>query len=178
MRTVIFATLSVVGACFGGGDEQPQPTCTGRDPAPCLDGACYATCPDGPRDSTPTLMKTDFKPPLDEVLDGETVDITGDGIVDDMDRMGGVDFDEDGTLDNRYYFDDRSVWVPDADSFDDYENPDLDIPRGVTPVSAECEADGIATGPPILQFDDYVPSSYCVRVVMIQGEAPCILGRR
>jgi hypothetical protein len=72
--------------------------------------------------------------------------------------------------DGRYYFDDRSAWVPDADSFDDYENPELEIPRGRTPVPGNCEADGIATGPTDLRdadgdrFEQLIPSRYCVRV--------------
>lgn len=109
-------------------------------------------------------MEADSKPPIDDVIDGETIDVSGDGIVDDMDRVGGIDFNEDGSVDNRYYFDDRSAWVPDADSFDDYEDPELDIPRGITPVSTKCAGDGVETGPPILMFEDYQPSKYCVRV--------------
>jgi hypothetical protein len=48
--------------------------------------------------------------------------------------------------------------VPDADSFDDYEDPALGIPRGVTPVSTACEADDTITHAPER------PSRYCVRV--------------
>ncbi len=72
----------------------------------------------------------------------------------------------------RIFFDDRSAWVPDADSFDDFEQADLDIPRGVTPVSTKCAADGQESGPLTLidlstnqfQFDTDQPSRYCVRV--------------
>jgi hypothetical protein len=74
--------------------------------------------------------------------------------------------------------------VPDADSFDDYEDTELGIPRATTPVSTKCAADGTATGPlaaldqpahealaavPEPQRSEairaaYVPSSYCARV--------------
>ena len=59
--------------------------------------------------------------------------------------------------------------MPDADSFDDYEDPQLHIPRGVTPVSKSCPADGIATGPLDLHgaggqlYATWKPSSYCPR---------------
>ncbi len=111
-------------------------------------------------------MEADSKPVLEDIIDGERIDINNDGVVDDADLIVGMsqDFDGDDVDDNRYYFDDRSAWVPDADSFDDYEDSALDIPRGVTPVSTKCAADGIETGPPILMFDDYQPSKYCVRV--------------
>lgn len=53
--------------------------------------------------------------------------------------------------------------VPDADSFDDYEETDsatgaVIVPRGTTPVSEECEADGIVTGP---MHDELYPSKWC-----------------
>jgi hypothetical protein len=65
----------------------------------------------------------------------------------------------------RVFFDDTSCWIPDADSFDDYEDVNLGIPRGTTPVSLSCAADGIETGP--LQFEasgdpmDLLPSRWC-----------------
>jgi hypothetical protein len=102
------------------------------------------------------------------------VDINGDGefnAADDVD-MDGIpnDFNADGAPDNRFYFDDRSAWVPDADSFDDYENPELGIPRGRTPVPGNCDADGKATGPldelneDGQAFTSVTPTKYCVRV--------------
>jgi len=62
-----------------------------------------------------------------------------------------------------YLFDDAAPYVPDADSFDDYEERDsfsdaVIIPRGTTPVSTLCEADGIATSA------GEMPSRFCVRV--------------
>jgi hypothetical protein len=63
------------------------------------------------------------------------------------------------------YFDDRSCWIPDFDSYDSFEDPSVGIPPGVTPVSAECPADGKATGP--VQFgqsglaEDLLPSKWC-----------------
>lgn len=65
----------------------------------------------------------------------------------------------------RMFFDDTSCWLPDADSFDDYEDMAEGIPRGVTPVPSSCTADGIETGP--LQFEasgdpmDLLPSKWC-----------------
>lgn len=118
-------------------------------------------------------MEADSEPPLDDVIDLESVDLNGDGVVNEMDLVGGIDFDGDGNVDaNRYYFDDRSAWVPDADSFDDYEEPEFDIPRGITPVSTQCSADGTRTGPgsPVIDqetgmpFETFLPSKYCVRV--------------
>jgi hypothetical protein len=104
------------------------------------------------------------------------VDHNGDGQVDINDAfdfdMDGVpdDFNGDGLPDNRFYFDDRAAWLPDADSFDDYENLELGIPRGVTPVPGDCPADGIATGPLDLfdaagrrRFADFRPSRCCRR---------------
>jgi len=73
---------------------------------------------------------------------------------------------------DRYYFDDRSAWVPDGDSFDDYEDPERGVPRGRTPVPGDCSADGTVTGPPGAtdvdgeRFTQLEPSSYCVRVEM------------
>jgi hypothetical protein len=75
-----------------------------------------------------------------------------------------------GVFNSRFFFDDRSAWVPDGDSFDDFENPEFDIPRGTTPAPGNCEADGIATGPLDLRnpsgepFEQELPSRYCVRI--------------
>lgn len=63
-----------------------------------------------------------------------------------------------GETEPRYLFDDSIPYVADADSFDDYENPDAGIPRGVTPLSTQCEADGIVTRAGEL------PSKFCARV--------------
>jgi hypothetical protein len=134
-------------------------------------------------------MIADRKPPLEEIIDGEFLDINGDGRVvmnlagedtnmdgtpdamtDAFDRNGdgfADDLDGDTFPDNRYYFDDQSAWVPDADSFDDYEDASFGIPRGTTPVSVNCAGDGKATGPldlPNEGFTTIEPSSYCVRV--------------
>jgi hypothetical protein len=107
-------------------------------------------------------MEADSPPPfLEEVINFRT-DHNGDGVVDENDDLNG-----DGMLpDERFYFDDTSAWVPDADSFDDFENADLGIPRGVTPVSSKCAADGTATGPLGLPegYTMIEPSSYCARV--------------
>lgn len=104
------------------------------------------------------------------------VDSNGDGNFDGGDALDGNmdglpdDFNGDGAPDNRFYFDDRSAWVPDADSFDDYENPELGIPRGRTPVPGNCDADGTATGPigeldqDGQMFTSIMPTRYCVRV--------------
>jgi hypothetical protein len=118
-------------------------------------------------------MEADSDPTLDDIiLEAVAVDISGDGMIDDTDLVGGVDYDGNGGVDNRYYFDDTSAWVPDSDSYDDYEVPG-DIPRGTTPVSTQCAADGKRTGPlsggiidqeTSMPFADYVPSKYCVRV--------------
>ena len=65
----------------------------------------------------------------------------------------------------RIYFDGGSCWLPDADSFDDFEAPSLGVPRGVTPTSKDCVADGQATGP--IRFvatgntSDLLPSKWC-----------------
>jgi len=114
-------------------------------------------------------MPTDSKPDANEIfLDGDDMNgIPGD-FVPILDSMGA----ETGEFYNRFLFDDTSGWVPDADSFDDYEEYDPDtgmliIPRATTPVSTQCEADGTATGPtmyPGSTFTTIEPSSYCVRV--------------
>jgi hypothetical protein len=107
-------------------------------------------------------------PIADEVLAGDDrddqIDINGDNVP-DM-----VDYDQNGMFDNRFYFNLASPWVPDKDSFDDYEDAAGGVPRARTPVPGTCEADGNATGPldaedaDGLPFPDYVPSKYCVRV--------------
>lgn len=122
-------------------------------------------------------MKADSKPTLDEVFDTANVllepDANGDGTLQPMEDLNGNGM-QDSEL--RYYFDDTSGWVPDADSFDDFEVSDPNVPgavlvpRGRTPVSNQCEADGIRTGPPGVMDDDgmpfteLTPSSYCARV--------------
>jgi hypothetical protein len=69
---------------------------------------------------------------------------------------------------DRFLFNGASPWVPDADSYDDYES-DTD-PRGTMPLSDNCSADGIKTGPvgvPDANGVPYTtlePSKYCVRV--------------
>jgi hypothetical protein len=69
---------------------------------------------------------------------------------------------------DRRFFTLGTAWVPDGDSFDDYEG--LGFPRGVTPVPGNCPADGTPTGPTDLvdangePFTTYAPSSYCARV--------------
>lgn len=109
--------------------------------------------------------------PPDGITD--QLDIDGDGSPDS------VDYDLDGTWDNRFYLVDDHEWIPDGDSYDDYEDyavdgtgrPVVTIPRGRTPVAGDCPADGIETGPLDLEpptgssrrFTDYVPSSYCRR---------------
>jgi hypothetical protein len=105
------------------------------------------------------------------------VDRNGDGNVDaadgfDMDMNGVLDdINGDGRPDNRFYFDDTGEFIPDADSFDDYEDPTTGIPRGVTPVPGDCPADGVATGPIDLlgpdgrpRFTTWMPSHCCRRM--------------
>lgn len=59
-------------------------------------------------------------------------------------------------------FNDQSAYVPDADSFDDYQDIDslgrVIVTPGTVPVSTACAADGTETMAPEL------PSKYCVRV--------------
>jgi hypothetical protein len=77
-----------------------------------------------------------------------------------------VDTDANGQpiTETRYFFDDalfRSLCVvPDADSFDDYEEMtgEVLVPRGSKPRSEDCEADGIVTGP---MHEELYPSSWC-----------------
>lgn len=81
-----------------------------------------------------------------------------------------VEFAMDGTpirFETRFLFDDERLralcLLPDADSFDDYEEVDSQtgrviIPRGTTPLSTSCPADGTTTGP---LHDELFPSSWC-----------------
>ena len=113
-------------------------------------------------------MPTDSKPSASEIFQDRNKDgMPGDPfeIYDNMGMLIGTE--------TRYLFDDTSGWVPDADSFDDYEEYDPDtgmliIPRATTPVSTQCEADGTATGPMLpgstSPYPTIEPSSYCVRV--------------
>jgi hypothetical protein len=70
----------------------------------------------------------------------------------------------------RRIFNPASPWVPDADSFDDFEDVVRGIPRGVTALSTNCAADGEPSGPlgvPDKDGNPYAtmtPSKYCVRV--------------
>jgi hypothetical protein len=111
----------------------------------------------------------------DDIETSTFTDHNGDGRVDADDVFSflvpGVpdDYNGDGVADNRFFYDDRSAWVPDADSFDDYETPD--IPRGLTRVPGNCAADGVPSGPLDLEnpdgsprFSRYDASRYCVRV--------------
>jgi hypothetical protein len=74
------------------------------------------------------------------------------------------------TQEARYLFDTASPWVPDADSFDDYDPGTT--PRGRTPLTANCEADGKPSGPTAMDVTDknglpyttMTPTRYCVRV--------------
>ena len=101
--------------------------------------------------------------------------------VPDFDAMGNP------TMVTRSYFNETSAWVPDKDSYDDYEEykkdpqgqvlidpmtnmPTVTVPRGKTPVPGNCSADGTATGPLGVMgpdgkpFTTITPSKYCVRV--------------
>jgi hypothetical protein len=119
-------------------------------------------------------MKADSKPPLSEVIGAvDFVDTNGDKKLDAADAVlqDGVarDLNGDGTPDNRYYFDNKSAWVPDADSYDDYEEPG-NIARGTDVISPDCSADGKPSGPVDLSdmdgnaFTTIEPTSYCARV--------------
>jgi len=74
------------------------------------------------------------------------------------------------TVGDRSFFNGDSPWIPDRDSFDDFEDAATGVPRGTTPFPGNCEADGIATGPIGLPgpdgkpFTEILPSRYCVRV--------------
>jgi hypothetical protein len=114
-------------------------------------------------------MPTDSKPDASEIF----LDNDGDGnpgyTYREFNDMGMVTLEE-----TRFLFDDTSGWVPDADSFDDYEKPEDGISRATTPVSTQCEADGTETGPSSVIGRSFSvpgqmnvpgePSSYCVRV--------------
>jgi hypothetical protein len=69
---------------------------------------------------------------------------------------------------DRLLFNGASPWVPDADSFDDYESATVD--RGLTPLSDNCSADGTKSGPlnvpdaSGVPYTTLEPSKYCVRV--------------
>jgi hypothetical protein len=120
-------------------------------------------------------MKADSKPPVNEILQTkpQEVDTNGDGFIDGKD-----DANMDGLIDtvDRAFFDPYSAWLPDADSFDDFQKIDQDtnrilIPRGVSPLSTVCSADGQATGPTDIKNPDgsfkyttIEPSKYCARV--------------
>jgi hypothetical protein len=123
-----------------------------------------------------TGMKADSKPPPGDIFRSQVVetDSNGDTFID-----GNDDEDKDGMPDTatRYLFDPKSAWVPDADSFDDLESVDantgrIEIPRGITPLSTSCAADGKRSGPTDVKdmktgmnFTTLEPSRYCVRVV-------------
>jgi hypothetical protein len=106
-------------------------------------------------------MEADSRPPFTEIFLTQMVP----GIDPNPNDM------MDPPLVPRYYFDDRSAWVPDADSFDDYADAELGIPRGLTPVPGNCDGDGDKSGPTDLMNTDgsqmyttLEPSRYCVRV--------------
>ena len=115
---------------------------------------------------------------MDGVLDGRDLDVNMDGLPDGTDDVNfdgvadGTDFNKDGIVDNRFLFDDKSAWVPDGDSYDDFQNVAFDIPRGRTPIPGNCSADGQASGPidPFVtgpngeMFTTMEPTKYCVRV--------------
>lgn len=108
-------------------------------------------------------------PPIEDIfIDGNQDGVVGDPYVvyDSSGRP--VEETPGGELlyETLYLFDDvrmreLCLW-PDADSFDDYEEIAADgtviIPRGTTPVSTNCPADGIVTGP---MHEELLPSSWC-----------------
>jgi hypothetical protein len=119
-------------------------------------------------------MKTDSGPPAGEILKPRIVntDTNDDGFINDLD-----DENMDDLIDTteRFFFNDKSAWVPDADSYDDFEKVDtmsgrIEIPRGITPLSTSCSGDGKETGPADvpgkndLPYPTIEPSSYCARV--------------
>jgi hypothetical protein len=71
---------------------------------------------------------------------------------------------------DRFLFNEASPWVPDADSYDDYENAMEMVARGTSPLSDNCSADGVKTGPvgvpdaSGVPYTTLEPSKYCVRV--------------
>lgn len=94
------------------------------------------------------------------------LDVNQDGMVGDPYQIDTAP-NGDPIYETRYLFDDtrlRELCLrPDADSFDDYEEVDavsgeVIIPRGTTPVSTMCPADGIVTGP---LHEELLPSSWC-----------------
>jgi hypothetical protein len=97
-------------------------------------------------------------PPMERIFTRveAPVDVDGNGMFDDVDTNGVP------VTEILFYFDieafEELCVVPDADSFDDYENVDLGIPRGVTPVSVDCRRDGIITGP---MHEELYPSKWC-----------------
>jgi hypothetical protein len=114
-------------------------------------GAGLGACADSDTAGAPGTVEP---PPQDRIF------ITSDVTVDT--DAGGQPITE-----TRYFFDDvlfRSLCVvPDADSFDDYEEIDnatgeVLVPRGERPLSEDCEADGIVTGP---MHEELYPSSWC-----------------
>jgi hypothetical protein len=121
-------------------------------------------------------MPTDSRPDINEIfLDNDPEVMPGPGFLYPI----AFDMNNQPTeFETRYLFDDTSGWVPDADSFDDYEEIDANgrviIPRASTPVSTQCEADGTETGPSSAPNRSFSvpgqpnmpgePSSYCVRV--------------
>jgi len=122
-------------------------------------------------------MKTDSGPPPGEIFVQREVvtDSSDDGFINEMDDIAPEDMNID--VAQRSFFNEASAWVPDADSFDDFERVDMatgriEVPRGVTSLSSSCGADGTETGPmdltdPITQepiFAEMEPSSYCARV--------------
>lgn len=123
-------------------------------------------------------MPTDSKPDINEIFLDNDVDAMGNPAPDGIPGYNYYEYDNMGneTLHEiRYLFDDTSGWVPDADSFDDYEDESAGIPRATTPVSTQCEADGTETGPSSVLNRPFSgqpgepnlpgePSSYCVRV--------------
>jgi hypothetical protein len=100
-------------------------------------------------------------PPIEDIF----VDANLDGLVGDPYQVDTAP-NGDPIYETRYLFDDtrlRELCLrPDADSFDDYEEVDSNgsviIPRGTTPVSTECPADGVVTGP---LHEELLPSSWC-----------------
>jgi len=105
-------------------------------------------------------MEADSRPPFGEIFLTQMVPGFDPNVMDEIPPP----------LVSRYYFDDRSAWVPDSDSFDDYADDELGIPRGRTPVPGNCDGDGDPSGPTDLldeegnPFPTLEPSRYCVRV--------------
>jgi hypothetical protein len=95
-------------------------------------------------------------------------DVNGDG------QLDGQDHDASGMpiLETRYFFNDAYLTsvclIPDQDSFDDYENVELGIGRGTTPLATGCRADGIVTGP---LHDELYPSKWCNKPSCVPQQA-------